>query len=515
MTSTPRMLPRRWPGTWTAPLVACALLLTGGCIAEERTADAPGAGQREDVRVPVGGDAIGDADADPARDETSDEPREDPPDATHTEADTALDSSDDTQPEVIAEDARDDRDAPEGGAHDDAADDDPIDWDAFADAGPSDTEDARDEDARDEDARDEDAAEEQDAVDDAAEDDPPVCVPSCAGRRCGPDGCQGVCGTCGDLEGCEAGQCVALPRPWEALLDERIGFGRAARGGAGGSVCWVDNTNDAGPGSFRACAESDEPRWIRFRTGGTIRLQRPVMVGSFTTVDGRGHRVRFEHQGLTINNRQHVILYNIEIGSGGGSDSSDAIQIINGAQHIWVHHVTLESFPDGLLDITRGATDVTVSWSHFRNHDKVMLIGADKADTGDTVIRVTLHHNWFQRTNQRHPRLRYGRVHVFNNYFERWGSYAIGSSQRGEVRSERNVYEAGDRREAFQTEFAADDARGYIRSVTDLRLRNATTTQHRRDDVFYPDYPFTVVPADDTLIQRIRANAGRRERPAP
>lgn len=341
------------------------------------------------------------------------------------------------------------------------------------------------------------------------------CVPDCTDRECGTDGCGGACAPCPGGLPCRDGVCASSERPWEALLDRRLGFGREATGGAGGEVCWVENRSNSGPGSFRACAESDARRWIRFRVGGTFRLDSPVRIGSNTTVDGRGHRVRFEHQGLYIDGKENVILHNIEVGNGGGPDSSDAIQIIRGARHIWVDHVTLENFPDGLLDITRGATDITVSWSHFRNHDKVMLIGADKADTEDSAIRVTLHHNWFQRTHQRHPRLRYGRVHVFNNYYERWGSYAIGSSQHGQVRSERNIYEAGDRREAFTTSFSADDAQGNIRSVTDLRLRNATLTQRNRDSVFFPDYPFTPDDANDALRLTITQHAGRRDVPMP
>ncbi len=37
----------------------------------------------------------------------------------------------------------------------------------------------------------------------------PTCVPSCAGKTCGDDGCCGVCGTCGPTELCSAGACVA------------------------------------------------------------------------------------------------------------------------------------------------------------------------------------------------------------------------------------------------------------------------------------------------------------------
>lgn len=49
-------------------------------------------------------------------------------------------------------------------------------------------------------ANDPDDSDVQDTVD--------VCQPDCSAAQCGPDGCGGVCGTCGDDHACEAGACV-------------------------------------------------------------------------------------------------------------------------------------------------------------------------------------------------------------------------------------------------------------------------------------------------------------------
>ena len=77
---------------------------------------------------------------------------------------------------------------------------------------------------------------------------------------------------------------------------------------------------------------------------------------------------------------------------------------------------------DGLLDITNASDLVTVSWNRFRNHDKMMLIGS--SDSGTTAandrgkLRVTLHHNVFDGIGQRAPRVRFGQVHVYNNFYD-------------------------------------------------------------------------------------------------
>ena len=73
---------------------------------------------------------------------------------------------------------------------------------------------------------------------------------------------------------------------------------------------------------------------------------------------------------------------------------------------------------DGLLDITNASDYVTVSWNQFINHDKVMLIGSsDSAPADRGKLRVTLHHNLFEDVGQRVARVRYGQVHIYNNFY--------------------------------------------------------------------------------------------------
>ncbi len=54
----------------------------------------------------------------------------------------------------------------------------------------------------------------------------------------------------------------------------------------------------------------------------------------------------------------------------------------------------------------------------FFDHDKTMLIGSSNtvgADVGK--LRVTLHHNRWQNVGQRAPRVRFGQVDLYSNYF--------------------------------------------------------------------------------------------------
>jgi pectate lyase len=83
---------------------------------------------------------------------------------------------------------------------------------------------------------------------------------------------------------------------------------------------------------------------------------------------------------------------------------------------------------DGLVDVTLFGNLVTLSYNHFRNHDKTHLIGGtdvagrysdgrEVLSYGPDKLSVTLHHNRYENTVQRQPRVRFGKVHVYNNYY--------------------------------------------------------------------------------------------------
>lgn len=76
---------------------------------------------------------------------------------------------------------------------------------------------------------------------------------------------------------------VLLPAPQAWALDAfpgAQGHGAAAQGGRNGRMIYVTNLNDAGTGSFRACAEATGARNCIFRVGGIIRLKTPIAITS-------------------------------------------------------------------------------------------------------------------------------------------------------------------------------------------------------------------------------------------
>ncbi|XP_047960308.1 putative pectate lyase 21 [Salvia hispanica] len=256
------------------------------------------------------------------------------------------------------------------------------------------------------------------------------------------------------------------------LAGQAEGFGRFTVGGQNGDVYSVTTLADDGPGSLRYGCRKKEALWIVFQVSGTIELRSYLSVSSYKSIDGRGQEIMLTGKGLRLKECEHVIICNLQI-QGGVGDDADAIQIKPNSKHIWIDRCSLSDFRDGLIDISRQSTDITISRCHFANHNKTVLIGADASHVGDRCIRVTIHHCFFDGTRQRHPRVRFGKVHLYNNYTRNWAIYAVCASVESQIYSECNIYEAGQKKIAFKyyKEKAGDkeeECSGGIRSQGDL-----------------------------------------------
>ncbi|MCG5436385.1 pectate lyase family protein [Micromonospora foliorum] len=193
-------------------------------------------------------------------------------------------------------------------------------------------------------------------------------------------------------------------------------------GGAGGPTVTVDTAAEflAAIGTAGA---------LNIRVSGVIALPGPMHdVTSDKTIVGVGASSGITGGGLNIglpvstatsppaNAVHNVIVRNLNF----RNTVDDAINVQMFSHHIWIDHNDLAYGYDGLIDIKRGASYVTVSWNHTHHHTKNMLLGHDDSNAAQDTnyLKVTYHHNWFDRTPQRNPRVRFGEpVHVFNNYF--------------------------------------------------------------------------------------------------
>ena len=215
---------------------------------------------------------------------------------------------------------------------------------------------------------------------------------------------------------------------------------------------WGPNPPANVPGSLEAARRASASA-----QSGRIRIRVPdntTIVGLDSRATIRGAFI--DIRGSSSARRRNVIVRNITFedvydcfpawspaknadgtwsGTGEWNSEYDAIALRE-AERVWIDHNAFRDVEtadstlptvfgakyqihDGHLDITNASDRVTVSWNRFLDHDKTMLIGSSDSATGDTGrLRVTLHHNLFENVGQRVPRVRFGKVHVYNNYYK-------------------------------------------------------------------------------------------------
>jgi pectate lyase len=178
------------------------------------------------------------------------------------------------------------------------------------------------------------------------------------------------------------------------------------------------------------------------RVSGTISCSGMLRVRSNKTIIGNSGAT-IAGCGFNINGDRNVIIRNLTFR---GWDD-DAINVQESATNIWIDHNSFTDGYDGAVDIKRGSDFVTVSWNRVFGHDKSMLLGHSDDNASQDVghLRVTYHHNWFDGSNQRHPRVRFGNpVHVYNNFYSNVGGYGVASTEGAGVLVEGNYFENTD-----------------------------------------------------------------------
>jgi len=169
-----------------------------------------------------------------------------------------------------------------------------------------------------------------------------------------------------------------------------------------------------------------------------------------------GGRWNSAYDNLAVLRARHVWIDHCSFDDGDRDDtrfpSVWAAPYASGPSFVVQHH-------DGLLDITGNSDFVTVSYNVFRDHDKTTLVGGSDSphpENGLGALGVSFHHNYYENAGQRMPRVRFGRVHIYDNYVagtllprvERAGTplvhgvtYGMGIGYLAKIYAENNVYE--------------------------------------------------------------------------
>ena len=161
------------------------------------------------------------------------------------------------------------------------------------------------------------------------------------------------------------------------------------------------------------------------------------------TIEGIGDDACFNGFGLGLVNGTGVEVRNMAFFYQGSSNDNMEIK---GTNHIWVHNNDYfygekgsgdHGKGDGSLDSKDGASFCTFSYNHFHDTGKSNLCGM-KSETVDNLI--CYHHNWFDHSDSRHPRVRTSSVHVWNNYYDGVAKYGVGVTMGASVFVESNYF---------------------------------------------------------------------------
>lgn len=260
------------------------------------------------------------------------------------------------------------------------------------------------------------------------------------------------------------------------------GFGTATPGGRGGAVCAVTSLADSGPGTLRSCVERSGPRYVIFKTGGTISLKdritvtEPNLTIAGQTAPGGGITLRMDPSSGSDKGTFEIATHDVIVryvrfrpGSGGNADdSNDAITIYKpGVRDVVVDHSSFSWAVDENVNTYDGSTDITVSNSIIAEglsnaghpdgeHSKGFLAG------GVDAHNVSIHHNLFVSNVDRNPQVSGVSVadirnNVIYNYGDGSGDgVTLISSSKGEpeVNWVGNFYKPGPGSDPLRAEFA-------------------------------------------------------------
>ncbi len=215
-------------------------------------------------------------------------------------------------------------------------------------------------------------------------------------------------------------------------------------GGAGGIVVTVDNFTD-----LEYYAEIDDTPYI-IQVSGAIDIGGDGFdIHSNKTISGLGTNATLIGN-VGFNNRdENIILERLNITNPYTTGEKDGASLKHDVNNALITKCTIYHCLDGLLDITNNSDYVTVSWCKFyytsdTGHNLACLVGSSNSHTDDANnLRITFHHNWWTTMcKERMPRVRYGQVHVYNNYYSNLmsGGYCIGVGCGARIRVENNYF---------------------------------------------------------------------------
>ncbi|MDB5268689.1 MAG: hypothetical protein JWP58_1729 [Hymenobacter sp.] len=185
---------------------------------------------------------------------------------------------------------------------------------------------------------------------------------------------------------------------------------------------------------------------LTYMLGGDLVIENNNLATGAITLEGVGNDAVADGFGIRIKGSSNIEIRNIGT-MNTDSDEGDNIGLQQDNDYIWVHNCDYfyghagsaadQVKGDGALDCKK-STYVTFSYNHFWDSGKSNLLGLSEGTTQG--LYITYHHNWYDHSDSRHPRVRFYSAHVYNNYYDGNAKYGSGSTEGSSVFMEGNYF---------------------------------------------------------------------------
>ncbi|MEI8274100.1 MAG: hypothetical protein WCG08_15910, partial [Paludibacter sp.] len=185
---------------------------------------------------------------------------------------------------------------------------------------------------------------------------------------------------------------------------------------------------------------------LSYLTNGDLYISNANNAAGSFTFEGVGDDAVTNGWSFCLKAAANVEIRNIAA-MNNNSVNGDDFGLQQDNDHVWIHNNEMyygnagsdadQIKGDGAMDI-KLSSYVTVSYNHFVDNGKCSLLGLSENTT--TGLYVTYHHNWFDHSDSRHPRVRFYSAHVYNNYYDGVAKYGAGSTMGSSLFVEGNYY---------------------------------------------------------------------------
>jgi pectate lyase len=212
----------------------------------------------------------------------------------------------------------------------------------------------------------------------------------------------------------------------------------------------------------------------------------------------------------------NIIMRNL-IFEGPGAYDTDGWDLLafDACTNMWVDHCEFHDGVDGNFDIKNASDLISVTWCTFSyekapkaggpggsdDHRYSNLFGSSDGATGDDgKLRITMQYCWWgEGCKERMPRIRYGKVHMVNNYFSSTvANQGIRAGFKADILAEGNFFISGYKLpvDEFNKDYTAI-----------LSRNNSGASNLTKNTAFTPPYTLTIANAAD-IVTPIKNCAG-------